>query len=153
LPGVTTLSRLVASVRERTATRLWRRLAALPSAEQQAQLDALLEIPQSTRYSRLLISIQVLQEMYVNVTRKIPQPLSLAAARGLVNLYRVWQVGVPSVETLLHASEIQDRNQLSCWDAMIVATAVQGGAEVLLSEDLNHGQVIEGIQITNPFAH
>jgi predicted nucleic acid-binding protein len=100
-----------------------------------------------------VVSIQVLQEMYVNVTRKIPQPLSLAAARGLVNLYRVWQVEVPSVETLLHASEIQDRIQLSFWDAMIVATAVQAGAEVLLSEDLNHGQVIEGVQITNPFAH
>jgi predicted nucleic acid-binding protein len=100
-----------------------------------------------------LISIQVLQEMYVNVTRRIPQPLSLAAARGLVNLYRVWQVEVPSVETLLRASEIQDRNQLSFWDAMIVATAVQAGAEVLLSDVLNHGQVIEGVQITNPFAH
>ena len=100
-----------------------------------------------------VVSIQVLQEMYVNVTRKIPQPLSLAAARGLVNLYRVWQVEVPSVETLLHASEIQDRNQLSFWDAMIVATAVEGGAEVLLSEDLNHGQMVEGVQIANPFAH
>nr|MCU0973052.1 DUF4158 domain-containing protein [Burkholderiales bacterium] len=53
LPGVTTLSRLVASVRERTATRLWRSLAALPDAEQQAQLETLLEIPQGTRYSRL----------------------------------------------------------------------------------------------------
>ena len=53
LPGVTTLSRLVASVRERTATRLWRSLAALPDAEQQAQLEALLEIPQGARYSRL----------------------------------------------------------------------------------------------------
>ena len=53
LPGVTTLTRLVARIRERTANRLWHRLCALLSAEQQTRLEAILEIPQGARYSHL----------------------------------------------------------------------------------------------------
>lgn len=100
-----------------------------------------------------IISIQVLQEFYVNVTRKIPVPLTPAKARGLIGAYQVWSVVSPTVETLLAASDIQEKHQLSFWDAMIVACAVQGGADVLLTEDLNHGQMIEGVRIENPFAH
>lgn len=100
-----------------------------------------------------VISVQVLQEFYVNVTQKIPHPLPLAAARGLIDAYRAWQLVAPGAETVLHASEIQERNQLSFWDAMIVATAVQSGAETLLTEDMNHGQVVEGVRIENPFRH
>ncbi len=98
-----------------------------------------------------VISVQVLQEFYVNVTRKIPQPLSLTQARGLVGAYCAWQVEAPTGNTVLHASEIQQRNTLSFWDAMILAAAVQGNVEILLSEDLNPGQVIEGVRVENPF--
>lgn len=59
----------------------------------------------------------------------------------------------PDTEAILRASEIQERNRISFWDAMIVATALQGGATILLSEDLNHSQVIEGIRVENPFLH
>jgi predicted nucleic acid-binding protein len=74
-------------------------------------------------------------------------------AAWLAYIYWAWRVEVPTAETVLRASEIQERNQLSFWDAMILATAVQGGAETLLSEDMNHGQVIEGIRVENPFLH
>ncbi|WP_018881467.1 MULTISPECIES: PIN domain-containing protein [unclassified Thioalkalivibrio] len=100
-----------------------------------------------------VISIQVLQEFYVNVTRKIADPLPPAEARRLIEAYRAWQVECPDTEAVLRASEIQERNRLSFWDAMIVATALQGGATTLLSEDLNHSQVIEGIRVENPFLH
>ena len=83
----------------------------------------------------------------------IPQPISIAKARGLVGAYSAWQVESPSAETVIAASEIQERNQLSFWDAMILATAVRSGAAVLLSEDLNHGQVVEGVRVENPFLH
>jgi len=100
-----------------------------------------------------VISVQVLQEFYVNVTRKIPRPLELADARAVIEAYRAWQVEAPGPCTVLQASEIQERNRLSFRDAMILATAIEGNAEVLLSEDLNHGQSIEGVRIENPFLH
>ena len=53
-------------------------------------------------------------------------------------------------ETILSASELEERYLLSFWDALIIATASQAGAETLLSEDLNHGQIIEGVLIHNP---
>lgn len=97
-----------------------------------------------------VLSIQVLQEFYVNITHKIPSPLPAATARGLLQSYRAWQIEVPTAATVLQASEIQERNRLSFWDAMIVATAVQGGVDTLLTEDLNHSPLIEGIRVENP---
>jgi predicted nucleic acid-binding protein len=98
-----------------------------------------------------IISVQVLQEFYVNVTRKISKPLTPASARGIIRNYLAWQVEPNEASAVLLASEIAERNRLSFWDALIVASASRSGAERILSEDLNHGQVIEGIRIENPF--
>ena len=98
-----------------------------------------------------IISGQVLQEFYVNVTRKIPRPLTPAVARGIIRNYLAWQVEPNEPSAVLLASEIAERNLLSFWDALIVASAARAGADRILSEDLNHGQVIEGIRIENPF--
>lgn len=98
-----------------------------------------------------MISTQVLQEFYVNVTWKIAKPLAPAKARGIIQTYMAWQVELITMETILFASELQERHNLSFWDAMILAAANNGGAAILLTEDLNHGQLIEGIEIKNPF--
>lgn len=98
-----------------------------------------------------VLSTQVLHEFYVNVTRKIPSPLTPAKARGIVENYCAWQVEISTCETIRQATDIQERHQLSFWDALIVATAAQGGADVLFSEDLNAGQLIEGVRVINPF--
>jgi predicted nucleic acid-binding protein len=98
-----------------------------------------------------IISVQVLQEFYVNVTRKIARPLTPAAARGVIRNYLAWPVEPNEPSAILLASEIAERNLLSFWDALIVASAARAGADKILSEDLNHGQVIEGIRIENPF--
>lgn len=100
---------------------------------------------------RGLLSTQVLQEFYVNVTRKIPSPLSASAAREIVRAYCAWQVETLGTDTVLRASEIEERHKLSFWDALIVTAALQGHAGKILSEDLNPGQTIEGIVIENPF--
>jgi predicted nucleic acid-binding protein len=98
-----------------------------------------------------IISVQVLQEFYVNVTRKIARPMTPAAARGILRNYLAWRVEPNEPSAVLLASEIGERNRISFWDALIVASAARSGADRILSEDLNHGQVIEGIQIENPF--
>lgn len=98
-----------------------------------------------------IISTQVLQEFYVNVTRKIAKPLTPAAARGIIRNYLAWRVEVNEPSGVLLASEIGERNRISFWDALIVASAARAGADRILSEDLNHGQVLEGVQIENPF--
>lgn len=101
---------------------------------------------------RGVLSTQVLQEFYVNITRKIPAPLPRAAAREMVHNYCVWQVEVLGPDTILRASEIEERYGLSFWDALVVTAALHGRATRILSEDFNPGQTIEGIQIENPFA-
>jgi predicted nucleic acid-binding protein len=98
-----------------------------------------------------IVSVQVLQEFYVNVTRKIARPMTPAAARGIIRNYLAWRVEPNEPSAVLLASEIAERNLLSFWDALIVASAARAGADRILSEDLNHGQVIEGIRIENPF--
>jgi predicted nucleic acid-binding protein len=98
-----------------------------------------------------IISVQVLQEFYVNVTRKIARPMTPAAARGILRNYLAWRVEPNEPSAVLLASEIGERNRISFWDALIVASAARSGADRILSEDLNHGQVIEGIRIENPF--
>ncbi|MFW6055429.1 MAG: PIN domain-containing protein [Thermodesulfobacteriota bacterium] len=98
-----------------------------------------------------LISTQVLQEFYVNLTRKIPQPLSLATARRLVEQYLVWPMVINTPQSTIKASEIQERYRLSFWDSLILSAAKTGGARKLISEDLSHHQTIEGMLIENPF--
>ena len=98
-----------------------------------------------------VLSMQVLQEFYVNATRKISSPLSKKAARGVVNSYATWRVDTVA-EDIFMAFQIEDEARISFWDALILASARKAGAVRILSEDLNAGQRIVGIGIENPFA-
>jgi predicted nucleic acid-binding protein len=98
-----------------------------------------------------ILSMQVLQEFYVNVTRKIPTPLSKNSARLVVETYSIWSVETTPAE-ISAAFRIEDASRIGFWDALIVSSAVKGGASRILSEDLSLGQRIAGILIENPFA-
>jgi predicted nucleic acid-binding protein len=98
-----------------------------------------------------ILSTQVLQEFYVNVTRKIPKPLDLDLARQIVADLLKWDVVVNGGDSILDAIDIQKRHNFSFWDAMIISSAVTGGAVTLLSEELTDGQIIGGVTIRNPF--
>jgi predicted nucleic acid-binding protein len=97
------------------------------------------------------LSTQVLQEFYVNVTRKIASPLSKESARAVVSSYIIWCVDTTSQE-ISAAFRIEDEARIGFWDALIVAAALKAGADRILSEDLNAGQMISGVRIENPFA-
>ena len=98
------------------------------------------------------LSVQVLQEFYVNVTQKLKTPIARSIAREVVGTYRVWVREVTTPDTMTRATHLSEMAQISFWDAMIVASAEQTGARQLYTEDLNAGQTIAGILIVDPFA-
>ncbi len=98
-----------------------------------------------------VISTQVLQEFYVTATRKIHSPLSCTEARGIIENYLAWDIEKIDGPSILKASEIEERHQLSFWDALIIVAGLNANVERIITEDLSHGQRIEGILIENPF--
>ncbi|RZB37600.1 MAG: hypothetical protein SRB2_01144 [Desulfobacteraceae bacterium Eth-SRB2] len=86
-----------------------------------------------------IIRTQVIQEFYVNVTRKISNPITPVQARGIILNYFFWQVEAIEPQTILSASEIEEKYIVSFWDSLIIATASQSEAGKILTEDLNHG--------------
>jgi predicted nucleic acid-binding protein len=99
------------------------------------------------------LSTQVLQEYYVVVTSKLDPGLTAAAARADVRVLQAWQPVVIEPVVLDTAWSIEDRYQLSLWDALIVAAAQQSRSRYLLTEDLQDGQEFDDVRIVNPFAH
>ena len=97
------------------------------------------------------LSIQVLQEFYVNVTQKVAKPLPAEAAAQIIADLSVWEVHCPRTEDVLDAIRLQKRYQISFWDAMILASALQLGCHVLWSEDLNPAQVYDQVEVQSPF--
>jgi predicted nucleic acid-binding protein len=96
--------------------------------------------------------MQVLQEFYVNVTRKIATPLPKDVARQVVNSYSIWCMETTPNE-IAAAFRIEDESRIAFWDALIVASAAKAGTVRILSEDLNAQQLIAGIRVENPFGH
>jgi len=97
-----------------------------------------------------VLSLQVLQEFYVNVTRKIPKPLERPMARRVVDTYAAWCIETTPSDISV-AFQIEDESRIGFWDALIVSSAVKSGAGRILSEDLRSGQRIARILIENPF--
>jgi predicted nucleic acid-binding protein len=97
------------------------------------------------------VSMQVLQEFYTTVTRKLASPLPKEEARAIIDDFAYWCVET-TPEEIKRAFRIEDEARIGFWDALIVAAAIRAGATRILSEDLNPGQTIAGIQIENPFA-
>jgi predicted nucleic acid-binding protein len=98
-----------------------------------------------------VVSVQVLQESFVVLTRRLPQPLAFPTARAIVEDLSAWRVAAPNASDVLAAIDLAERWQVSLWDAMIVLAALKVGASTLWSEDLSDGQVFGGVTVRNPF--
>ncbi len=96
-----------------------------------------------------VVSLQVLQENFVTVTRKLH--VDAAIARRKVELLAEFDVAAPDLADILAAIDLHRLHGFSFWDALILRAAKQSGCTVLLSEDMQHLSRVEGIRIENPF--
>ena len=94
------------------------------------------------------ISVQVLQEMHVNLAER---GLSMTEATQIVRDFTDWPVVDNTLDLLQVALDEQARWRISLWDALILAAARASGAAELITEDLNHGQDYGGVRAINPF--
>lgn len=99
-----------------------------------------------------ILSTQVLSEFYVVATRKFAPPMARREVRSIVDTYSAWSVVQVDPTLIVAASALEERHQLSFWDALIIEAARRGGATRLVSEDMQDGRRIAGLVIENPFA-
>ena len=97
-----------------------------------------------------VLSTQVLQELCINLRRKVARPLPVEEIRQLLQDYLSWEIVVNAPEAVIRALEIEVQYKTSFWDALILQAAEQSGAAMLYSEDLATGQSYGSIQVVNP---
>jgi predicted nucleic acid-binding protein len=106
---------------------------------------------QEAEAGRAVLSTQVLQEFYVNATRGLAEPLSPEVAGAQVRDLALLPLVRVDAAMIFAAIERNRSMSLSFWDALVVEAALRAGAGRLLTEDLQHGQIMEGLRIENPF--
>jgi predicted nucleic acid-binding protein len=117
------------------------------ASEKQKQARTLFR--QCVEANHIVISTQVAQEVYAAGSGKlgIPRPVLREIVTALLDLPLI------SIESshIVSAMQLGDRYQISFWDALILAAAESGGAELLYTEDLNDGQKYGSVLVRNPF--
>jgi predicted nucleic acid-binding protein len=114
------------------------------------QRVALALVTEHRRAGTGALSLQVLQEYFVTVTRKLR--VDAAVARRKVELLAEFDVAAPGLPDILAAIDLHRLHGLSFWDALVIRSAQQSGCTILFSEDMQAGREIDGLQIVNPFA-
>ena len=115
-------------------------------AKQQAALNL---IKVHLRQRTGVVSLQVLQEYFVSATRKLK--LDAALARRRVEVFAKFHIAEPTVNDVLAAIDLHRLHGFSYYDALVLRMAIQAGCRILLSEDMQHGQIVDGVRIVNPF--
>jgi len=100
---------------------------------------------------KLVISTQVLQEVFVVLTRKTKPPLKPEKTKEILEVFLPFEIVQITPELIFKAIDILIKHRISFWDALIISAAVKAKCKVVFTEDLNDGQIIEGVTIINPF--
>jgi predicted nucleic acid-binding protein len=98
------------------------------------------------------VSVQVLQEFFVTVTRRVAKRLPVDEAKARVRELSAWRVFAPTADDVLAAIDLHVRARIGFWDAMVVLAAAESGCDVLWTEDLSDGQTLRSVRVRNPFA-
>ena len=101
---------------------------------------------------QLRVSTQVLQELFVTLTRKVSRCCSSDEALAILEDLSAWPLMTVDYAAIRAAVELAGQAKISFWDALVVVAAARSRAAVLYTEDLNHGQEILGVRICNPFS-
>jgi predicted nucleic acid-binding protein len=98
----------------------------------------------------MVLSTQVLQELYVTLTRK--KQLGAADALEVVTTFAQERIVPASADLVLRGLALSQQHQLSAWDALIVQSALDAGCTTLYSEDFQNGMRFDDLVVVNPFA-
>jgi predicted nucleic acid-binding protein len=115
-------------------------------AKQRRALDLVAE---HRRARTGVVSMQVLQEYFVTITRKLR--VDAAIARRKIELLAEFDVAAPEVADILAAIDLHRLHGFSFWDALVLRAAKQAGCSVVFSEDMQNARDIDGLEIVNPF--
>jgi len=96
------------------------------------------------------LSTQVLQELCINLRRRVAHPLPSGEIAKLIEDYLSWEIVVNTPQAIVAALGIEARYKISYWDALILHAAESCGAAVLYSEDLSHRQRYGAVEVVNP---
>jgi predicted nucleic acid-binding protein len=116
--------------------------------EKQAIAAAL--IADAYQKGEVVISTQVMQEYYNAAVNKLKIDAAIAVER--LRFFARFEVVSATPQLVLAATDLHRLHSLSFWDALILQSAISSGCHTLYSEDLNHGEIIHGVKIVNPFA-
>ena len=100
---------------------------------------------------RMVISTQVLQELFVVLTKKLEPRLSPDNAAEVIESLLSLEINIVETDTIFKAIKVSKENTISFWDALIISSASDSGCKIIFTEDLNRGQIISGVKIENPF--
>ena len=113
------------------------------------QRRAIALIVEHRRAATGVVSMQVLQEYFVTVTRKLN--VDPRIARRKVELLAEFDVAAPEVADILAAIDLHRLHGFSFWDALIVRAAKQAGCRMVFSENMQDAREVDGVLIVNPF--
>ena len=113
------------------------------------QRRALELVAEHRRAGTGVVSLQVLQEYFVAITRKLQ--VDARTARRKVELLAEFDVAAPEVSDILAAIDLHRLHRFSFWDALVLRSARQSGCSVVLTEDLQDTREVDGLLIVNPF--
>lgn len=118
-----------------------------PDKQQRAR-DVVADLAQR---KALVLSAQVLGELYVTLTRKLAEPLPADQALRVIADLAVYPVVALDATLVRQAAELSMRDQLAYWDALILTAAAEAGADTVYSEDFQSGRSYRGVTVVDPF--
>lgn len=100
---------------------------------------------------RLVISTQVLQEFYNVTAYKLK--LNPVDMQNMVTKFSQLPTVLTDISLIEQGIQASIHHKLRLWDALMIVAGVRADCKIMYSEDLTHGQIIQGVRILNPFKH